>query len=368
MQAYGIPVPAGQVAATAEEAASAAETWSGQVVVKGQVLTGGRGKAGAIKVVSSTAEAQAAAGQIIGMTVKDLPVNRVLITEKINIAAEYYVSVTVDRDNKGLVLIFSAAGGMDIEAVAATEPEKIIKLRFSSAPSAAELKDGLAGSFANEDQWEQAQKIIEGMVRLFNEKDCSLVEINPLAVTAEGQVVAADAKVLIDDSALFRQADLVAMRNAEEYTADEIEARESGLSFVSLDGEIGCVVNGAGLAMATMDGIKLAGGNPANFLDVGGSSNPEKVLTAFRIILRNDKLKVILINIFGGITRCDDVAQGILWAREQLAIDIPIVIRLVGTNEAEGRELLNQAGLIASRSMTEAIEQAVAAARGGIPA
>ena len=368
MQAYGIPVPAGQVAATAAEAARAAETWSGQVVVKGQVLTGGRGKAGAIKVVSSVAEAQAAADQIIGMTVKDLPVNQVLITEKINIAAEYYVSVTVDRDNKGLVLIFSAAGGMDIEEVAATEPEKIVKLRFSSAPTAAELKDGLSGSFPDAAQWEQAEAIINGMVKLFNEKDCSLVEINPLAVTAEGQVVAADAKVLIDDSALYRQPDLLAMRNAEEYTEAEIEAREAGLSFVSLDGEIGCVVNGAGLAMATMDGIKLAGGSPANFLDVGGSSNPEKVLTAFRIILRNENLKAILINIFGGITRCDDVAQGILWAREQLSLEIPIVIRLVGTNEAEGRELLNQAGLIACNRMTEAIEQVVAAARGGIPA
>jgi succinyl-CoA synthetase beta subunit len=203
------------------------------------------------------------------------------------------------------------------------------------------------------------------MVKLFREKDCSLVEINPLAVTAGGQLVAADAKVVFDDNGVPLHAGLIELRNDEEYTADEIEAKEAGLSFVSLEGEIGCMVNGAGLAMATMDGIKLAGGTPANFLDVGGSSNPQKVLTAMRILLRNERLKVILINIFGGITRCDDVAQGILMAREQLGITAPMVIRLVGTNETEGRDLLQKAGLTATSRMTEAVQAAVTQAKGG---
>jgi succinyl-CoA synthetase beta subunit len=200
---------------------------------------------------------------------------------------------------------------------------------------------------------------------LFREKDCSLVEINPLAVTAQGQLIAADAKVVLDDNALFRHPDLLELRNPEEYTADEIEAREAGLSYVSLDGEIGCMVNGAGLAMATMDGIKLAGGSPANFLDVGGSSNPQKVLDAMRILLRNKDLKAILVNIFGGITRCDDIAQGILMAKEKLEITVPMVIRLIGTNEQQGRDMLEKAGLIVARQMTDAIENVVRCARGG---
>ena len=203
------------------------------------------------------------------------------------------------------------------------------------------------------------------MDRLFREKDCSLVEINPLAVTAQGRLIAADAKIVFDDYGVPQHPELVELRNADEYTADEIEAREAGLSFVSLSGEIGCMVNGAGLAMATMDCIKLAGGRAANFLDVGGSSDPQKVLDAMRILLRNEQLKVILVNIFGGITRCDDVAQGILWAREQLGITLPIVIRLIGTNGQKGRDMLGETGLIATRRMSDAIDEAVACARGG---
>jgi succinyl-CoA synthetase beta subunit len=203
------------------------------------------------------------------------------------------------------------------------------------------------------------------MNRLFHQKDCSLVEINPLAVTAQGQLIAADTKIVFDDNGVPQHPDLGELRNAEEYTADEIEAREAGLSFVSLSGEIGCMVNGAGLAMATMDCIKLAGGSPANFLDVGGSSSPQKVLDAMRILLRNAQLKVILVNIFGGITRCDDVAQGILLARDQLGIALPIVIRLIGTNGEKGREMLSEAGLIATRRMSDAVEEAVARAKGG---
>ncbi len=357
-------MPDGQVAQTADAAAKAAAKWDGAVVVKGQVLTGGRGKAGAIKVVSSVNEARAAAEKIIGMTVKDLPVNNVLITERINIAVEYYLGVTIDREAESVVLILSAAGGMDIEEVAATEPEKIRRLTLTDDPSAESLQTWLVDSFPDPSHLAQAVPIIEAMNRLFREKDCSLVEINPLAITAEGKLVAADAKVVLDDNAVPFHPEMAELRNDEEYTADEIEANAAGLSFVSLEGEIGCMVNGAGLAMATMDGIKRAGGTAANFLDVGGSSNPEKVLTAMRILLRNEQLKVILINIFGGITRCDDVARGILMARGELGITVPMVIRLVGTNETEGRDLLQKAGLIAARSMTEAIEQAVAQAQG----
>jgi succinyl-CoA synthetase beta subunit len=273
--------------------------------------------------------------------------------------------VTIDREAKSVVLILSAAGGMDIEEVAATEPEKIRRLTLDAAPSPESLRAWLADSFPDTDHLKQAVPIVAAMNRLFRDKDCSLVEINPLAITDAGRLVAADAKIVLDDSGVPFHPELEALRNDEEYTADEIEAKAAGLSFVSLEGEIGCMVNGAGLAMATMDGIKLAGGTAANFLDVGGSSNPEKVLTAMRILLRNEQLKVILINIFGGITRCDDVARGILMAREQLGVTIPMVIRLVGTNETEGRDLLQQAGLIATRSMTEAIEQAVAQAKGG---
>lgn len=365
MRAYEIPVPNGQVAETADAAAKAAAQWDGAVVVKGQVLTGGRGKAGAIKVVSSVDEAKSAAEKIIGMTVKDLPVDKVLITKRIDIAAEYYAGITIDRESESVVLILSAAGGMDIEEVAATEPDKIRRLTLTAAPEPETLKTWLEESFPETDHVEQAVPIVLAMNRLFREKDCSLVEINPLAITDDGQLMAADAKVVLDDNAVPFHPDMADLRNDEEYTADEIEAKAAGLSFVSLEGEIGCMVNGAGLAMATMDGIKLAGGTAANFLDVGGSSNPQKVLTAMQILLRNEQLKVILINIFGGITRCDDVAKGILMARDQLGITVPMVIRLVGTNEEAGRDLLNKAGLIATQSMTEAIVQAVAQARGG---
>jgi len=365
LQEFGITAPPGQVAETGLAAAEAAAQWGGAAVVKGQVLTGGRGKAGAIKLVSSAAEAQSAAEQILGMSVKGLPVQKVLVTQKIAIETEYYAGVTIDRETQGLVLILSAAGGMDIEEVAATTPEKIRRLSISGTGSDLDLREWLAESFAQTAQLDQAQTIVEGMLKLFQDRDCSLVEINPLAVTDAGQVVAADAKVVLDDSALFRHPGVEALANPEEYTIDEIDAQAAGLSFVSLEGEIGCMVNGAGLAMATMDGIKLAGGSPANFLDVGGSSNPQKVLDGMRILLRNKQLKAILINIFGGITRCDDVAQGILWARDQLDIQVPMVIRLIGTNEEEGHALLSAAGLRVARAMTDAIRDVVACAQEG---
>jgi len=366
LQAYGIVVPQAVLAHSGAEAARAARRFGGQAVVKGQVLTGGRGKAGAIRLVSSAEDAERAADDILGMSVKDLSVKHVLVTEKIDIQGEYYLGITIDRDAKSVVLILSAAGGMDIEEVAASSPEQIRRLPLSAAAGKVEdVQAWLAESFSDKAQCKQAAEVVQNAYRLLREKDCSLVEINPLAVTAQGVLIAADAKVVLDDNAVPRHPELETMRNPEEYTTDELEARKAGLSFVSLFGEIGCMVNGAGLAMATMDGIKLAGGSPANFLDVGGSSNPQKVLDAMRILLRNKQLKVILVNIFGGITRCDDVAQGIVAARDQLGIAVPMVIRLVGTNEVQGRAILEEAGLIAARNMTDAVRDAVRCAQEG---
>jgi succinyl-CoA synthetase beta subunit len=347
---------------TPAEAAAAAAVWGGSAVVKAQVLTGGRGKVGAIRVVSSEGEAESAAKDILAMSVKGFDVQQVLVTERLDIRAEYYAAITVDRQAKSVVLIVSDAGGMDIEEIAERGPEKI---RRFAMPDEDALSQWLSVSFPERGLLDQAVQVVRNMYRLFRDKDCSLVEINPLAVTARGQVVAADAKIVFDDNAVPQHPDLAEFRNAEEYTPDELEARDAGLSFVSLSGEIGCMVNGAGLAMATMDCIKLAGGSPANFLDVGGSSNPQKILTGMRILLRNEQLKVILVNIFGGITRCDDVAQGILWARDQLGITVPIVIRLIGTNEERGRSMLSEAGMVVARRMSDAIQDAVDCARGG---
>ena len=361
---YNIDVPDGLLANTAEEAVAAAARWDYNSVIKGQVLTGGRGKAGAIKVVSSKEEAELAAGEILALSVKGFDVQKVLVTEKLDISSEYYIAVTVDRDTKSIVLILSEAGGMDIEEIAEHQPEKIRRYNLTGSEEA-DMMQWLSESFPDRLLTAQAVSIVQNMYRLFRDKDCSLVEINPLALTAENQLIGADAKIVFDDSGLLRHPEIAELQNPEEYTADEIDAKEAGLSFVSLSGEIGCMVNGAGLAMATMDGIKLAGSNAANFLDVGGSSNPQKALNAMRILLKNKNLKVILINIFGGITRCDDVAHGILMAREQLDISLPIVIRLIGTNEDAGRSILQKAGLIVARRMTEAIEQAVKLAKSG---
>ncbi len=365
---YSIDVPEGFLAGNAEEAVAAAARWEYNAVIKGQVLTGGRGKAGAIKVVSSKESALSAAREILALSVKGFDVRKVLVTEKLDIRLEYYIAVTVDRDAKSIVLILSQAGGMDIEEIAARQPEKIRRYNLTGSKDAdatESLREWLSESFSDAQLTEQAVSIAQNMYRLFLEKDCSLVEINPLALTDQNILIAADAKIVFDDSGLFRHPEIALLQNPEEYTSDEIEARQGGLSFVSLSGEIGCMVNGAGLAMATMDGIKLAGSTAANFLDVGGSSNPQKALNAMRILLKNKNLKVILINIFGGITRCDDVAQGILMAREQLDISVPIVIRLIGTNEEKGRGILQQAGFIVARSMTGAIEEAVKLAKSG---
>jgi succinyl-CoA synthetase beta subunit len=325
-------------------------------------LTGGRGKAGAIRAVTSEEEAQLAAKEILAMSVNGFAVQQVLVTELLDIRAEYYAAITVDRATRTVVLIISAAGGMDIEDIAAQQPEKIRRFTMAGADeqdSTKSLTQWLSESFPDPTLLDQATNITQNMYRLLRDKDCLLVEINPLVLTSEGRLVAADTKIIFDDNGLAKRADIACLRNPEEYTSDELEAKNAGLAFVRLSGEIGCIVNGAGLAMAMMDGIKLAGGNPANFLDVVGNSSPQKVFAAMRILLRNSRLKVILVNIFGGIARCDDIARGILMARYELDINVPIVIRLRGTNEEKGRNLLSNAGMIVASRTADAIRDAV---------
>ncbi len=360
---FGIPVPEGRVAQTPAEAEAIARDIGCPVMVKAQVLVGGRGKAGGVKMASDPSEAAARARDILGMKIKGIEVRRVLVARALDISAEYYVSLTVDRAARSVQCIASASGGMEIEEIAVKEPQKIV--RFALDPAAGLVKarhyDALARAFSPPGLAVQAWAIVDGMYRLFAEKDCSLVEINPCALTPAGTLVAADAKVIFDDSALYKHPELEALRSPEEYGADEMDARSHGLSYVGLDGTIGCIVNGAGLSMATMDLIKHFGGSPANFLDVGGSSSPEKVLHALRIISGNARVDAILINIFGGITRCDDIARGILMAKEKLRIPVPLVIRLIGTNETEGRSLLRAAGIEAYDDLTEAVKAVVGA-------
>jgi succinyl-CoA synthetase beta subunit len=364
LEEAGIPISPGRVAASAQQAAQAASELGPPVVIKAQVLVGGRGKAGGVKIAGSVEEAGLRAREILGLRIKDIPVARLLVVKAVDIRKEYYLGVTVDRSAKKPVLIASASGGVDIEELAARHPEQILTLHLDplSGPRPEELRAFLARVFPDP-QVDAALALLLRLYGLFQAKDCSLVEINPLAGLADGRLVAADAKIVLDDNGLFRHPELEGYRNAEEYSAEEIAARAAGLAFVGLDGDIGCIVNGAGLAMATMDLIKLFGGEPANFLDVGGSSSPEKVLTALNLLRGNPRLKAILINIFGGITRCDDIARGILIARAQAGLEVPLVIRLIGTNQKEGTELLAREGLTALEDMSQAVKAVLEAAR-----
>jgi succinyl-CoA synthetase beta subunit len=363
---YGIPTGGGVVAGTAAEAEAAARKMGGPVVVKAQVLVGGRGKAGGVKVAKSPAEAAKAASEILALTIKGIPVEKVMIVPAAHIRQEYYVGIITDRSSKNLTLMMTGEGGMEIEELAVTNPDAILRVPLEphrgfdrEAVTAAAVK-----VFSDSSQAEQAVETIDRLYQLFLDKDCSLVEINPYAAVDEGRLLALDAKINFDDNALMKHPDIAVLQSREEYSSDEIKAREMGLSFVSMDGDIGCIVNGAGLAMATMDVIKLFGAEPANFLDVGGSSNPAKMVNALSIILGNPKVKAVLVNIFGGITRCDDIANGILEARKQIDIKVPMVIRLVGTNDTEGRRILAGAGLSAMETMTEAVKKVVALAKG----
>jgi len=365
---YGIPVPEGRLATTPPAARQAAEALGGVVAVKAQVHAGGRGKAGGIQIARSPGEAEEKAARILGMVIKGCPVRKLWIERASDIRQEAYLGLIVDRAEKSISFIASAAGGIDIEEVAARTPEKILRLHAYSREFPEEAVGEVARQlFADEACADSVSDIMRKLFRLFCEKDGSLCEINPLVVTGDGKVVALDGKINFDDNALYRQPEIAALRDMEEENPTEIDARSKGLSFIELEGNIGCMVNGAGLAMATMDMIQLFGGRPANFLDVGGSSNPEKVVNAFRFILANPTVKAILINIFGGITRCDDIARGILAALDQIEVRVPVVVRLFGTNYEEGMKMLTGTKLITAASLADGVRQVVEIARKRMP-
>ena len=377
LRRFGVPTPRGIPAFSVDEAVDAAETIDGAVqVVKAQIHAGGRGKGGGVKVAKSIDQVRELAGKILGMQLvthqtgaQGQKVRRLLIEEGADIAKELYVGMVVDRGTQRVVLMASSEGGMDIEQVAAKTPDKIHKVFIDPMQG---LSDADADAVARrigipEGSLAQGRQVLQGLYRAFDETDASLAEINPLVVTGDGRVIALDAKFNFDDNGLFRHSDIVAMRDLDEEDADEIEASKFDLSYISLDGDIGCLVNGAGLAMATMDTIKLYGGAPANFLDVGGGATAEKVTEAFKIMLRNPGLKAILINIFGGIMKCDTIATGVVAAAREVKLKVPLVVRMKGTNEEVGKKILADSGLpiITANNMAEAGEKAVAAARGG---
>ncbi len=363
---YGIPVPPQRLATTPEEVEAAAREFGGTVAVKAQVHVGGRGKAGGIKVVADAAAARDAGEKILGMDIKGITVKKVAVVESdAEIVEEAYLGIILDRAVKGISFICSADGGVDIEEVAAKTPERILTFHTTSDAFPEEQAREVAGRlFSKAETAAAVLDVMRGLFKLFREKDCSLAEINPLVLNNRDEVVALDGKINFDENALYRQADILELRDMDEEDINEIEAKEKGLSFVQLDGDIGCMVNGAGLAMATMDMINFFGGEPANFLDVGGSSNPDKVVHAFKLLTSNPKVKAILVNIFGGITRCDDIARGILESYAQIDIALPIVIRLGGTNAEEGMAMLNDTPLITASSFESAVKKAIAAAKG----
>lgn len=376
LQKYGIPVPRGQVVAAANEVAAAtSEINSNAWVVKAQVHAGGRGKAGGVKVVKSATEAQNVATELLGKTLVTYqntpdgqPVNQVLIEETLPIARELYLSMLVDRTLERVVVVASVAGGMDIEEIAHTSPEKILQevcdplnglVDFQARNLAFKLD--LSG-----DQIGVFTKLLKGLYRLFKENDLALLEINPLVVTADGKLFALDCKMSVDDNALYRQKALAEQRDWSQEDSKEATAHHAGLNYIALNGNIGCMVNGAGLAMATMDLIKLHGGMPANFLDVGGGATAETVAKAFKIILADSNVKAILVNIFGGIMRCDIIAEGIITAVKEVGMQIPVIVRLEGTNVDLGKKMLRESGLniISAEGLTDAAQQAVKAVNG----
>ncbi len=373
---YGVPTPRGIPAFSVDEAVGAAKALGGPVwVVKAQIHAGGRGKGGGVKLARSLDEVRSLAMKMLGMTLvthqtgpQGRLVRRLLIEEGADIRSELYAALVVDRAQQKVVLMASSEGGMDIEEVAAKTPEKIHRVAIDPV---AGLSDTQAGEVARrigvpDALVPQARDLFKALYKVFDETDCSLVEVNPLIVTGDGRVVALDAKLNFDSNALYRHPDIVAMRDLDEEDPAEVEASKYDLSYISLDGDIGCLVNGAGLAMATMDTIKLFGGSPANFLDVGGGATTEKVTEAFKIMLRNPGLKAILVNIFGGIMRCDVIAEGVVAAAKQVGLKVPLVVRLEGTNVDIGKKILAESGLpiISASNMGEAAEKVVAAAKG----
>ncbi|WP_346858620.1 ADP-forming succinate--CoA ligase subunit beta [uncultured Draconibacterium sp.] len=358
---YGIPVPEDVLCHSVDEVKKKVSDEDKLRVVKAQVHVGGRGKAGGVKLATTKSEAIEKAKQILGMDIKGITVEKVLVADAVDIEKEFYVGLINDRNTKSVTLMASAEGGVEIEEVAKVSPEKIIKMSIDPGMG---LMDWQARKIAlqlfnDPKQIRQAAEILVKLYQLYIETDSSLAEINPLVLTPDKQVLAIDGKMNFDDNALFRQKEIIAMREADKEEQKEIEANAKGLSYIKLDGNIGCMVNGAGLAMATMDMIKLYGGDPANFLDIGGSSNPQKVVDAMNILLGDKNVKAVMINIFGGITRCDDVARGLVTALDIIKTDIPIVIRLSGTNAKEGLEIIKQTGLPVVETMSEAAKAAI---------
>ncbi|MCU7868658.1 MAG: ADP-forming succinate--CoA ligase subunit beta [Candidatus Thiodiazotropha sp. (ex Lucinoma borealis)] len=371
---YGIPVPQGQSVSSPNDARSAAQALGGHVwVVKAQAHTGGRGKAGGVKLCRNLDEVEQAASEILGMTLvtnqtgpQGLPVNNVLVEEGSEIAQELYLGALLDRTRSRVAFMASAAGGMNIEEVAAETPDKILTtvVNPSTGMLPFQCRKLAFGLGLKGDQIKQFSKIMMALYRLYSEKDISLIEINPLIVTTSGQLIALDAKINLDSNALYRHQELVALRDITQEDEKEAAAAQHDLNYITLDGSIGCMVNGAGLAMATMDMVKLHGGEPANFLDVGGGTTAERVTEAFKLILSDDKVKTVLVNIFGGIVRCDLIAEGIITAARSIGVPVPVVVRLEGTNAQQGLEMLESSGLdfLTANDFTEAAKKAVTAA------
>jgi len=358
---YQIPVTREVLCFTPDEVVAATEKLCLPVVVKAQVLAGGRGKAGGVKLARTVESARESATQILGMDIKGYTVEKVLVAEGVKFSSEFYVGLTIDRNTKSVIFMASKEGGVEIEEVAKENPEAILKF-----PIEADL--GMTPFFARKIAFalfddislvKQAADLFQKLYKIFIETDSSLVEINPLVLTDEGKLLALDGKMNFDDNALFRQAEIEALNEPNEDELKELAAKEKGLTYIRLDGNIGCMVNGAGLAMATMDLIKYFGGNPANFLDIGGSSNPQKVIDAMELILSDKNVKVVMINIFGGITRCDDVARGLVAALDQMKVEVPIVVRLAGTNSKEGLEIIQKANLPVVETMSQAAQKAI---------
>ena len=358
---YQIPVTNEVVCYTVEEAVAAAAKLGLPVVIKAQVLAGGRGKAGGVKLARTMADVPELAGKILGMDIKGYTVEKILVAQGVKFSSEFYVGLTIDRNSKSVIFMASSEGGVEIEEVAKDNPDAIHK--FIIDPDLG-LTPFLARKiafalFTDFNLVKQGADLFQKLYRIFMDTDSSLVEINPLVITEEGQLLALDGKMNFDDNALYRQPAIEALNEPTEDELKELDAKEKGLTYIRLDGSIGCMVNGAGLAMATLDLIKYFGGEPANFLDIGGSSNPQKVIDAMNLILSDKNVKVVMINIFGGITRCDDVARGLISALDKIKVDVPIVVRLSGTNSKEGLEILKQANLPIVETMSQAAQKAI---------
>ncbi|MFP4437680.1 MAG: ADP-forming succinate--CoA ligase subunit beta [Chloroflexaceae bacterium] len=367
LEKFGVRVTGGGVATSPADARKIAEQIGKKVVVKAQVLVGGRGKAGGVKLADTPAEAEQVASQILGMDIKGLTVEKVLVAEAVTYQKEIYLGVILDRATKRVMMIASSEGGVEIEEVARTNPDAIIKIPAHPQLGLLEYQAreiAFAIGLTDAKQARQFAQIATALYRTFVEVDASLAEINPLVVLDDGTLQAIDSKILLDDSGLFRHPDLAALRDTSDEPEAEQRAREADITFIKLDGDIGCMVNGAGLAMATMDVIKIYGGEPANFLDIGGGAGKDKVKAALQIILSDPSVKAVLFNIFGGITRVDEVAKGIVAALDEVKTDVPMVARLVGTNEEAGRKILAESKLIPAETLAEGAEKAVAAARG----